>query len=125
MDALFGGAVFDEWAVVTLTGDAGRLLTYFGPRREDFQKHFAKDTAELREEHEESLHGCGDFIFSRHAAGTEVDALMLVGKNLFLVCNNTSHSMYKISQNARWLSAQVPFVELSDKFRADPVVYPS
>jgi hypothetical protein len=34
------------------------------------------------------------------------------------------NSMEGIAGDARWLDAQVPFVELSDQVRADPLVCP-
>jgi hypothetical protein len=42
-----------------------------------------------------------------------------LGQGLFLICNNTVHSMDAITKDPRWLAAQVPFVELSDQFRED------
>ena len=32
--------------------------------------------------------------------------------------------MSSIAKDPLWLSAQVPFVEMSDKFRSDPLVFP-
>jgi hypothetical protein len=46
---------------------------------------------------------------------------MVLGKEIYLICNNTVQSMDAITKDPLWLGAQVPFVELSDKFRADPV----
>jgi len=39
-----------------------------------------------------------------------------------LICNNTHESMDSIAKNSRWLGAQVPFAELSDKIRANPLL---
>jgi hypothetical protein len=46
---------------------------------------------------------------------------MAVGPGIYLICNNTVQSMDGITKDPLWLGAQVPFVELSDKFRADPL----
>jgi len=64
----------------------------------------------------------GDFEFARHGVGTGFESFMVLGDGLFLICNNTVQSMDAITKDSLWLSAQVPFVELSDKFRADPLV---
>ena len=50
------------------------------------------------------------------------EANMALGKGLYLICNNTVQSMDAITKDPLWLGAQVPFVELSDEFREDPVV---
>jgi len=41
---------------------------------------------------------------------------------MFLICNNTAQSMTGITEDPLWLKAQVPFVEMSEKFRTAPVV---
>jgi hypothetical protein len=46
---------------------------------------------------------------------------MVLGSGVFLICNNTRSTMEEIAANPRWLSAQVPFVELSDRIREDPL----
>jgi len=45
-----------------------------------------------------------------------------VGDKLYMICNNTALSMEMIAKESTWLGAQVPFVELSEKFRASPLV---
>ena len=125
MDSLYGKVVFDEWAVILAQEEKARLLAYIGPRRENFQKNFAADIADLRTEYRSGSHGFGDFAFSRHGVGTKVEAFMVLGKDIFLICNHTTQSMNDITQNPLWLSAQVPFVELSDQVRASPVVHPA
>ena len=64
----------------------------------------------------------GDFEFARHGIGTGFESFMVLAEGIFLICNNTVQSMDGITKDPRWLEAQVPFVELSDKFRADPVI---
>ena len=67
----------------------------------------------------------GDFEFARHGFGTKVEAFMVVGEGIYLICNNTAQSMSGIANDPLWLSAQVPFVEMSDRFRSDPIVLPT
>jgi hypothetical protein len=47
---------------------------------------------------------------------------MVVGPGLYLFCNNTAKAIEVIAQDPRWLKAQVPFVELGERFRDNPVV---
>jgi len=121
MDALYGNTVFDEWAVISVHEKMGRILSYLGPRRVDFQKKFAEDVEDLRAEFLSGSHGCGDFGFSRHGVGTKAESFMVLGKGIYLICNNTGQSMDQITKNPLWLQAQVPFAELGDKFRGDPL----
>jgi hypothetical protein len=122
MNAAYKKVVFDEWAIVSFMERRGKLLSYTGPRREDFQKNFATDIKELRVELLDNTHGVGDFEFARHGVGTGVEAFMIIGMGIYLVCNNTNNSMDGITKDPLWLGAQVPFVELSDQFRADRLV---
>jgi hypothetical protein len=122
MNARYKRVVFDEWAVVSLAGRKGRVLGYIGPRREGFQKNFRTDVGPLREGLLNDKYSVGDFEFSRHAVGPAFESFMVVGQGIYLICNNTVQSMDSITQDPLWLGAQVPFVELSDKFRADPLV---
>jgi hypothetical protein len=63
----------------------------------------------------------GDFEFAPDAAGTHFDACLRLGAASYLICNHTTKSMAQIRQSPNWLAAQKPFVELSEKFRADPL----
>lgn len=121
MNARYGNTVFNEWVVLSLHEKTGRILNYHGPRKEDFQKSFASDLDALLEELESLQFGVGDFEFARHASGTRFDAFLVLGRGFYLICNNTRASMDVIAKDPRWLAAQVPFVELSDKFRAKPI----
>jgi hypothetical protein len=122
MDSRYGRTVFDEWAVVSLAENKARVLIYFGPRNDVFLKNFAKDLGSLRTELLGGSYGVGDFEFSRHGIGTGFESFMVMGSGAYLVCNNTVESMESITKNPRWLSAQVPFAELSDKVRVDPLM---
>ncbi len=121
MNQLYGQTVFDEWAVISLTAREGKILGYIGPRKEDFQKNFTADLGALRSEIGAAHHGLGDFAFARHGFGTHFEGFLVLGDQIYLICNNTTRSMSDIAQDSRWLKAQVPFVELSDRFRSDPV----
>ena len=122
MREVYQKPVFDEWAFISLLHQKERVLAYVGPRREDFHQHFERDVQMLRADLLEEQPGVGDFAFARDGKGTRFDAFLVVNRGLFLICNNTAASMNEITRNELWLAAQVPFVELSDRFRADPLV---
>ena len=122
MNARYGSVVFDEWAIVSLVQNKARILSYLGPRNDDFLKNFAKDLGMLRAELVGGQYGAGDFEFARHGIGTGFESFLVLGMGVYLICNNTRESMDSITKNPRWLEAQVPFAELADKVRAHPVV---
>ena len=122
MNARYGKVVFDEWAIISLEEKKGRLLSYVGPRKDGFQKNFLHDAGSLRSGLLGSDYEPGDFEFSRHGVGTGFESFMVLGKGMYLICNNTVQSMDGIAKDPQWLGAQVPFVELSDKVRTEPVV---
>jgi len=121
MNARYKKVVFDEWAIISLTEHKGRLLAYIGPRKSGFQKNFLADAGSLRTGLLAEKPNVGDFEFARHGVGTGFESFMVLGESLFLICNNTVQSMDAIAQDPLWLGAQVPFVELSEKFRQDPL----
>ena len=121
MNDLYQKVVFDEWAIVSLVQHKAKILAYLGPRKDDFQKNFATDVQDLRADLLSRRHSIGDFEFARHGVGTKLEAFLMVGDGLYLICNNTVQSMSAIAKNPLWLSAQVPFVELSDQFRSNPL----
>ena len=121
MNARYAKVVFDEWAIVSLAGAKGRLLAYEGPRKEGFQKDFLKDAGCLRAPLMTIEHDPGDFEFAPDGVGTGFEAFTVLGRGVYLIWNNTVLSMDCISREPRWLSAQVPFVELTEEFRANPV----
>ncbi len=122
MHARYGKVVFDEWAIVSLADNKGRILAYIGPRREGFKQNFVADAGSLRAGLLNAEHEVGDFEFARHGVGTGFESFMVLGDHIYLICNNTVQSMDGITKDPLWLGAQVPFVELSDKFRAEPLV---
>jgi len=122
MNALYGNSVFDEWAVLSLGENKARVLAYIGPRNDEFLQNFVKDLGALRAELLGGKYGTGDFEFSRHGVGTGHEAFMVLGPTLYLICNNTRETMEVIAKNPRWIGAQVPFAELSEKVRSNPLV---
>jgi hypothetical protein len=121
MNARYEKVVFDEWAILSLAERKGHLLAYIGPRREGFQKNFLTDVGALREGLLSKDYSVGDFEFARHGVGPAFESFMVVGEGIYLICNNTVQSMDGITKDPLWLGAQVPFVELSEKFRTDPL----
>jgi hypothetical protein len=121
MNARYKQVVFDEWAILSLGETKGRLLSYTGPRKQGFQKNFLKDVGTLRDGLIHVEYAVGDFEFARDGVGPAFEAFMVVGRGLYLICNNTVQSMDGITSSPLWLGAQVPFVDLSEKFRANPL----
>ena len=121
MNARYKKPVFDEWAIVSVQDRPRRLLAYIGPRRENFQRDFLADAGPLRVGLLTEKCQVGDFEFARHGVRTGFDSFMSLGKGLILICNNTVQSMDGITQDPLWLAAQVPFVDLGERFRSDPV----
>ena len=125
MDAHYGKTVFDEWAVISLAENKARVLAYSGPRNDDFLKNFVNDLGSLRAEFLGADYGTGDFAFARHGTGTKFEAFMVLGAAIYLICNNTNESMDTIAKDPKWLNAQVPFAELGDKLRMNPLLLTS
>jgi len=124
MNRLYKETVFDEFAIVVFRQNKAKLLKYIGPRKDDFQKNFLSDVQEIKLDLIANKHNIGDFEFSQTGVGTKVEAFLVLSDGIFLLCNHTSRSMSDIARNSMWLSAQVPFVEMSDRFRSDPLVHP-
>lgn len=121
MNDLYGRVVFDEWVVISLAQHRARILFYVGPRNDDFLKNFATDLGSLRAELLNSKYNIGDFEFSRYGVGTGFEAFVVLGDGIYLICNNTQASMEDITKDPKWLNAQVPFAELSETIRPDPL----
>lgn len=121
MNDLYGRVVFDEWVVISLAHHRARILFYVGPRNDDFLKNFARDLGSLRTELLNSRYSIGDFEFSRDGEGTGIEAFVVLGDGIYLICNNTQASMQDITRDPKWLNAQVPFAELSETIRPDPL----
>jgi len=121
MDVLYCEVVFDEWVVISFQAGRGGILAYSGPREESYQRSFAADVAPLRNDMAGRHLEVGDFEFVPEATGTHYDACLRLGRASYLICNNTLKSMAQIRESPGWLHAQRPFVELSEKIRADPL----
>ena len=121
MNARYGSTVFDEWAVLLLAENKARLLFYTGPRQDHFLSSFGHDLGSLRSALLDDAHAAGDFEFSRQGINTSIDAFLVVGQGLYLICNNTRESVDDLAKKARWIMAQAPFVELAEKIRANPL----
>jgi len=122
MNARYEKVVFDEWAIISLEKRRPSLLAYMGPRKEGFQKNFLNDAGSLRSGLLTRRYNAGDFEFARDGVGPAFESFMALGDKTFLICNNTVQSMDGIAKDPLWLGAQVPFVELSEKFCADPLI---
>jgi len=121
MNAAYQKVLFDEWILVKVSKEAGAILSYEGPRQEDYQRRFKSEIAPLRVEMDGRNLAVGDFEFAPHAHGAFFDAGMRIGPGSYLFCNNTAKSMTELRQDPLWLAAQKPFLELATKFREDPV----
>lgn len=123
MSALYGRTLFDEWAVVRLAAGSAKVEHYEGSRLAAFLASCHRDIEPIRREAASRSHEPGDFDFARTSSGTGIDALVKISVDAYLLCNNTELSMEEIRAKPEWLKAQVPFANLSDRFRTDPVVY--
>ena len=121
MNDRYSRVVFDEWAVISLTRHKARVLAYTGPRNEEFLKNFTSDLGPLRAELLNSEDNVGDYEFARNGTGTCFEAFMVLGKGIYLICNNTRSSMNEITKDPRWLNAQVPFADLAESVRSSPM----
>ncbi|HTL66826.1 MAG TPA: hypothetical protein VL200_04120 [Lacunisphaera sp.] len=121
MNALFNKPVFDEWVLVKIAADQGAILAYAGPRAEVYQRQFKEDIVPLRGELDQQHLAVGDFAFVQDATGTRFDACIRLGPAAYLFCNHTAKSMAELRQDPLWIEAQKPFVQLSERFRADPL----
>src|SRR5436305_14075759 len=88
MNARYSRVVFDEWAIISLADLKGHLLAYIGPRKEGFQKNLLTDAGSLRAGLLGADYSVGDFEFARHGIGPAFESFMLVGKGVYLICNN-------------------------------------
>lgn len=121
MDAFYGRTVFDEWAVLSVDGARVTILAYEGPRTQGFAEQMRKDLVQLQRDNERERRDPGAFGFSRTAEGTAFDAYIVVGPNVYLVCNNTNESVAELALDPQWRRAQVPFADLAEVFRHHPL----
>lgn len=122
MRALYFKPVFDEWMILAPGAAQGGVLAYVGPRVEEFRKRLPGEVEPLLAQVTGQNLEPGDFEFTTGGDGTRHDVLLKLGASSYLVCNNTAKGMTEIRADPRWLKAQSAFVDLSEKFRADPLV---
>jgi len=121
MDAFYGRTVFDEWAVLSVEGSKVSVLAYEGPRADRFASELHKDLIQLRNDNAGQPREAGAFGFTRTGEGSAIDACIVLGAGLFLVCNNTQVSVSELAQDPSWRRAQVPFADLAEVFRHHPL----
>jgi hypothetical protein len=121
MDALYQKPVFNEWVIVTFVNGQGAVLHYHGAREESFSQKLHADSALLYAAMVGRSYAVGDFEFVQEARGSRFDACIKAGETIYVLCNNTFGSMAELRADVRWREAQKPLVELTDKFRRDPV----
>ncbi len=121
MDALYQKPVFDEWVVVSIDGGKVKVLDYYGPRAQSYEQKLHADSGPLAGEMEGKHYGIGDFEFVLDASGTRFDAAVRLGEKTYLLCNNTFGSIDDIRADPRWRKAQAPFVDMTERVRADPL----
>jgi hypothetical protein len=114
--------VFDEWAILTTPTRAGGVLYYEGPRPERFRLELPDDAEPLRASTKGKTFTEGDIEFVTDATTTKYDAFVKVGASSYLVLNNTKRSLADLRADGKWLNVQTLLFELSEKFRADPLV---
>ncbi len=120
MDTLYQKPVFDEWVMISFSSAPAKILYYDGPRQESYKKTFHADSAPLAREMQDRAYTIGDFEFAAEARGSRFDACIRIGEHAYFLCNNTYGTINDLRQDPRWLKAQKPFVDLTEKFRADP-----
>jgi len=121
MDAFFGRTVFDEWAVLSIDGPRIAIVAYDGPRAGSFSDEVRKDLLQLQAETEGERREPGAFGFTRTAEGKAIDAYIVLGASLYLICNNTRESVSQLALDPHWRKAQVPFADLAEVFRHHPL----
>ena len=121
MNAAYGEPVFNEWVLVSIRSDRGAIMAYDGPRAEKYKQQFTLDLSSMLKELAGQKLGVGDFAFASDAVGTHYDACLRLGETSYLFANHITRTMAEIRQSPLWLAAQKPWVELSQKFGADPL----
>lgn len=121
MDAFYGRTLFDEWAVLSIEGPKVSVMSYEGPRADTFADQVRKDLLKLRNDTEGDRRDSGAFGFTRSGEGLAIDAYIVLGPGLYLICNNTTESVADLALDPHWRHAQVPFADLAEVFRHHPL----
>ena len=122
MRACYLKPVFDEWAILAVPAKSAGVVAYHGPRPDAFRRNLADDAELLRAAAAGRQFTEGDLEFVPDGADTRYDAFMKTGPASYLVLNHTVRDLEVIRADAKWLGAQAILFELSEKFRADPLV---
>lgn len=122
MNEAYRRTVFDELLIVARDEDAVKLLNYEGPREDSIMNSLADETVALRQSRSSDIHpNPGEFDFTREGVGSDFDAYICLGKDLYLLCNNTLKSMEEVTADPNWLAAQGEFLNASQFFTLDPL----
>lgn len=121
MNEAYRRPVFDELLIVQRNRGEVTLLHYTGPRKDSIMDSLADETAALRQEGSHLNPKPGEFDFTREGVGSDFDAYICLGEELFLLCNNTEKSMEEVTADPNWLAAQGQFLTASQFFAVDPL----
>ena len=121
MNDAYRRTVFDEQLIVSRAGGEVKLLSYEGPREDTIMDSLADETVALRQSGSHLNTTPGEFDFTRDGVGSEFDAYICLGVDLFLLCNNTEKSMEEVTADINWLAAQGEFLNASQWFAVDPL----
>ena len=121
MNEAYRRPVFDELLIVGRSAGGVELLHYSGPREDTIMDTLADETAALRQAGGHLDPRPGEFDFTREGVGSDFDAYICLGKDLFLLCNNTEKSMEEVTADPNWLAAQGQFLNASQLFAVDPL----
>ena len=113
---------FNEWMIIATNQEPVALLHYSGRRKKKHKKNIATDMRMLADEIDSGKYSIGHYYFSPNAEGTLYDAFIVIGPNKYAIFNNTELSMPVIAVDPFWIKNQVHFVDLSEKFQADPLI---
>ena len=118
-DAAYGDTVFDEWMIVQVAGLSRDIVYYSGPRY-DKTANFQEDLVSLKRRMQAQYH-VGDLEFAHDGEGPAFDMVVIAGKELFVVLNNTSKSLKGLALCSTWANAQLPLVKMAEHFHSDPL----
>ena len=121
MNAGFRMPLFDEWTIFAAGVEGGGILHYSGTRSESLQRQFLRDLEPLLAELHAGQYEPGHFYFTREGHGAQYDAFLCLGRGIYAVFNNTGKTMEEIAADPLWRAVQVHFVDLSARFRVDPL----
>lgn len=119
MNETYRRPVFDEYLIVEAAKDGAKVHAYVGPREDSILDSIADETTALREAGSHINSTPGQFDFTREGVGSDFDAYICLGEQLYLLCNNTEKSMEEVTADPNWLAAQGVFLNVSQYFAVD------